>query len=209
MVCLQWNNMEPPLALGVAPVGYSQPNYGALDENGTWTWVSEAYEELGAEQPVLFDDTDGFDLEAINDCKPDIILCAYSGITQEDYDALTAIAPVVPHLGIAWQTFWREQTMVEGTALGMAVEAQQLVDETDRLIADKIEEYGMFGYKGAVIMTGADDPSTFYTAPAHRPSRRLPHRPGNRVARQRQGARRVRTRRQHRPHPLLGEQYET
>ena len=58
--------------------------------------VSEAYEELGAEQPVLFDDTDGFDLEAINDCKPDIILCAYSGITQEDYDALTAIAPVVP-----------------------------------------------------------------------------------------------------------------
>lgn len=162
VVCLQWNNMEPPLALGIAPVGYSRPNYGALDGNGTWTWVSEAYEELGAEQPVLFDDTDGFDLEAINDCKPDIILCAYSGITQEDYDALTAIAPVVPHLGIAWQTFWREQTMVEGTALGMAVEAQQLVDETDQLIADKIEEYGTSGHKGAVIMTGADDPSTFY-----------------------------------------------
>ena len=52
--------------------------------------------------------------------------------------------------------------MVEGTALGMAVEAQQLVDETDRLIADKIEEYGTSGHKGAVIMTGADDPSTFY-----------------------------------------------
>lgn len=58
VVCLAWSNMEAPLALGIAPVGYSAPNYGLVDENGTWPWVTEAYEALGAEAPVLFDDTD-------------------------------------------------------------------------------------------------------------------------------------------------------
>lgn len=39
VVCLAWSNMEAPLALGIAPVGYSAPNYGLVDENGTWPWA--------------------------------------------------------------------------------------------------------------------------------------------------------------------------
>ena len=163
VVCLAWSNMEPPLALGVAPVGYSAPNYGLVDENGTWPWITEAYEALGAETPVLFDATDGFDLEAINDCEPDVILAAYSGMTQEDYEALSKIAPTVPFPKVAWQTFWREQTLTEGTALGKAAEAEKLVEDTDALIAQKREEYGIGeGVKGAMVMVGSGDLGTFY-----------------------------------------------
>lgn len=163
VVCLAWNNMEPPLALGIAPVGYSKPNYGYVDpDTQTWPWVADAYKELGAEDPVLFDDSDGFDFEAINDCKPDIILAAYSGVTEDDYEALTKIAPTVVFPEVAWQTFWREQTLTEGTALGMAAQAQELIDKTDELIAKKVKEYGTAGHKGAIIMTGGDDLSIFY-----------------------------------------------
>lgn len=162
VVCLAWSNMEAPLALGIAPVGYSAPNYGLVDENGTWPWITEAYEALGADAPVLFDDTDGFDLEAINDCEPDIILAAYSGMTQEDYEALSKIAPTVPFPKVAWQTFWREQTITEGTALGKAVEAEQLVRDTDELIAQKCKEYGVADVTGAMVMVGSGDLGTFY-----------------------------------------------
>lgn len=163
VVCLAWSNMEAPLALGIAPVGYSAPNYGLVDENGTWPWVTEAYEALGAEAPVLFDDTDGFDLEAINDCEPDIILAAYSGMTQEDYEVLSKIAPTIPFPKVPWQTFWREQTVTEGTALGKAAEAEQLVRDTDALIAQKRKEYGIGDdVKGAMVMVGSGDLGTFY-----------------------------------------------
>lgn len=163
VVCLAWSNMEAPLALGIAPVGYSAPNYGLVDENGTWPWVTEAYEALGAEAPVLFDDTDGFDLEAINDCEPGIILAAYSGMTQEDCEALSKIAPTIPFPKVPWQTFWREQTVTEGTALGKAAEAEQLVKDTDALIAQKRKEYGIGDdVRGAMVMVGSGDLGTFY-----------------------------------------------
>ena len=51
---------------------------------------------------------DGLDYEAISDSNPDIILAAYSGITQEEYDLLSEIAPVVAYPENAWQTLWRD-----------------------------------------------------------------------------------------------------
>ena len=51
-------------------------------------WVTEKLEELGAETPVLFDETDGIDFEAVAGTNPDVILAAYSGITEEEYEAL-------------------------------------------------------------------------------------------------------------------------
>ncbi len=51
---------------------------------------------LGVDAPNVFDDVDGLDFEAISDCDPDVILASYSGLTQEDYDTLSQIAPVIP-----------------------------------------------------------------------------------------------------------------
>ena len=92
---VNWANHEVPLALGVVPVGMAAANFGDDDGNGMLLWVEDRLEELGAETPVLFDETDGIDFEAVSDTNPDVILAAYSGLTQEDYETLSEIAPVV------------------------------------------------------------------------------------------------------------------
>ena len=106
---IAWGNHDVPLALGVVPVGVSKANYGESDENGLLPWTAEKYKELGVENPVVYDDVDGLDYEAISDSNPDVILAAYSGITQEEYDLLSEIAPVVAYPENAWQTLWRDQ----------------------------------------------------------------------------------------------------
>lgn len=97
-----WENQDTPLALGVAPVGVSAANYGMVTDNNLHPWTDEAFADLGVEKPVVFDDVDGLDFEQISDCNPDVILAAYSGMTQEDYDTLSQIAPVIPYKEKAW-----------------------------------------------------------------------------------------------------------
>lgn len=92
---VNWANQEVPLALGVVPVGMAAANFGDDDGDGLLPWVDERLQELGGEPPVLFDETDGVDFEAVANTNPDVILAAYSGLTQEDYDTLSEIAPVV------------------------------------------------------------------------------------------------------------------
>ena len=83
---VQWANHDVALALGVVPVGFSAANYGVQDDSGLLPWTAKKLKELGVEDPNVFQDTDGLDFEAISDANPDVILAAYSGITQEDYD---------------------------------------------------------------------------------------------------------------------------
>ena len=113
-----WENQDTPLALGVAPVGVSAANYGMVTDNNLHPWTDEAFADLGVEKPVVFDDVDGLDFEQISDCNPDVILAAYSGMTQEDYDTLSQIAPVIPYKEKAWQTSWREQTIENAEGMG-------------------------------------------------------------------------------------------
>ena len=68
-----WANHEVPLALGIVPVGMSKAAWGDDDDNGVLPWVEEKLDELGAETPVLFDETDGIDYEAVADTEPDVI----------------------------------------------------------------------------------------------------------------------------------------
>ena len=120
-------NHDVPLALGVVPAGVSKGNYGELDENGLLPWTAEKYKELGVENPVVYDDVDGLDYEAISDSNPDVILAAYSGLTQEEYDLLSEIAPVVAYPEGAWQTGWRDQITMNATAIGKKDEGDALV----------------------------------------------------------------------------------
>lgn len=99
-----WANHEVPLALGVVPVGMAAATFGDDNGNGMLPWVEEKLDDLGAKPPVLFDETDGIDFEAVSDTNPDVILAAYSGLTQEDYDTLSEIAPVVAYPEGPWAT---------------------------------------------------------------------------------------------------------
>ena len=125
--------------------------------------TNEAFADLGVEKPVVFDDVDGLDFEQISDCNPDVILAAYSGMTQEDYDTLSQIAPVIPYKEKAWQTSWREQTIENAEGMGMKPEGEKKVKEVEDLIAEKLEEYPQLeGIPTAFCWISADDFSTFY-----------------------------------------------
>lgn len=148
---IAWGNHDVPLALGIVPAGVSKGNYGELDKNGLLPWTAEKYKELGVEKPVVYDDVDGLDYEAISDSNPDVILAAYSGITQEEYDLLSEIAPVVAFPENAWQTHWRDQITINSTAIGKKAEGDKLVKELDTLIEQKSGEYSDLKGKTAVF----------------------------------------------------------
>ncbi|MET0735101.1 MAG: iron-siderophore ABC transporter substrate-binding protein [Microbacterium sp.] len=124
-----WANHEVPLALGVVPVGMSEATWGDDDGDGVLPWVEDQLEALGAETPVLFDETDGIDFEAVADTEPDVILASYSGLTQEEFDTLSKIAPVVAYPDIAWATPYEEMIRMNSAAIGLADEGEQLIDD--------------------------------------------------------------------------------
>jgi iron complex transport system substrate-binding protein len=148
---ISWANQDVPLALGVVPAGISEANYGVTDSSGLLPWTKEKFTELGVENPVLFKDTDGLDYEAISDADPDVILAAYSGITQEEYDLLSQIAPVVAYPTAAWQTFWRDQIIMDATGMGMKTEGEELVSNLEQLITEKTSAYPQIKGKTAAF----------------------------------------------------------
>lgn len=141
VVTIQWGNQDVALALGVVPVGFSEANFGVQDDSGILPWTSEKLDELGVTDPNVFQDTDGLDFEAISDAQPDVILAAYSGITQEDYDLLNEIAPVVAFPTSPWTTTWREQVLYNAKGMGMEEEGEQLIKDVEETIAEKIKDY--------------------------------------------------------------------
>ncbi|GAA0979126.1 iron-siderophore ABC transporter substrate-binding protein [Nocardiopsis tropica] len=153
---VNWANHEVPLALGVVPVGMAEANFGDDDDDGVLPWVDEKLDELGAETPVLFDENDGIDFEAVADTQPDVILASYSGLTQEDYDTLSDIAPVVAYPEGPWATSWRDIIRLNSQAIGLAEEGDQLIADLEQEIADVVAEYPQLEGKSAMFMTHVD-----------------------------------------------------
>lgn len=160
---VSWGNHDVALALNVAPVGVSKGNFGKLTAEGLAPWTKAAFEKLGVDQPIVFDDTDGLDFEAIASTQPDVILAAYSGLTKEDYQTLSKIAPVVAYPKAPWQTLWREQVLLNAKGMAMEKEGKELVKQTEALITKKLESYPeIAGKSAAFIWVNAADTSQFY-----------------------------------------------
>lgn len=167
-----WSNQEVPLALGIVPVGMAAMSWGDDDGDGVLPWVEARLEELGAETPVLFDETDGLDFEAVNDVAPDVILAAYSGLTQEDYDTLSKIAPTIAYPDVAWATSLQDTIMLNATALGFPAEGEALVETLEAEIDDTLAAHPALD--GARVLFSFIDPSDlsqigFYTSHDTRP----------------------------------------
>jgi iron complex transport system substrate-binding protein len=167
-----WANHEVPLALGIVPVGMSKATWGDDNDNGVLPWVEDKLTELGAETPVLFDETEGIDFEAVADTQPDVILAAYSGLTQEEYDTLSKIAPVVAYPEVAWGTSVQDMITLNSQALGLAEEGEELVGELDVKVKASLEAHPAL--EGKKILFSWIDPADmsqvgFYTSHDTRP----------------------------------------
>ncbi|ADG75468.1 periplasmic binding protein [Cellulomonas flavigena DSM 20109] len=161
---VNWGNHDVPIALGVVPVGFAASTYGDDDSDGVLPWTFEALEELGAtgdDLPVLFDETDGVAFESIANTEPDVILAAYSGLTEEDWTTLQQIAPTVSWPEFAWGTNWKDMALVNGEALGRKAQAQELVDDVlAQIEAALAERPEVEGTTFAYTWIDPADPST-------------------------------------------------
>ena len=157
---IAWGNQDVPIALGVVPVGVDSQvwSWDGGSGPGLYPWTTEALEALGADTPVIFDVTDGVDFEAIADTQPDVILAALSGISEEDYATLSEdVAPVVAYPDVPWYTSWRDQILINSTALGLAAEGKQLVTDIDKQITDATADAGFAGKTAAFFYATPSD----------------------------------------------------
>ena len=150
----------------------SKATWGDDDGDGVLPWVEDKLEELDAETPVLFDETDGIDYEAVADTKPDVILASYSGLTQEQYDTLSKIAPVIAQPGIAWGTSVEDMITLNSTALGLQGEGEALIEDLHAQTDAALEAHPAL--KDATLLFAYIDPSdlsqiSYYTAADTRP----------------------------------------
>ncbi|TDH39309.1 iron-siderophore ABC transporter substrate-binding protein [Pseudohoeflea suaedae] len=162
-----WANHEVPLALGVVPVGMARANFGDDDGDGILPWNRERLDELGGATPVLFDEGDGIDFEAVAATRPDVILAAYSGLSRSDYETLSRIAPVVAFPEAPWSTDWRATIRLDSVGMGMAAEGEALIARIEGEIAAEVAKHPQLAGKSAMFVTHLDttDLSTvnFYT----------------------------------------------
>ncbi|GAA3599589.1 iron-siderophore ABC transporter substrate-binding protein [Klugiella xanthotipulae] len=159
VVAWGWASADAALALGVIPVAIPFQAYGA-DANGVLPWIAEKIDELGADTPTVLPDATEAPLEAIAAAKPDVILASYSGITQDEYDLLSLIAPVVAYPDQPWSTPWRDVITTTGTALGQADEARTVVADIDAQVAEQAAAHPEF--QGVTIAQVWDFSGTFY-----------------------------------------------
>lgn len=156
-----WGATDAVLALGIVPVAIPSSEYGGGDNRIT-PWVEEALDELGAEEPVLLDNSSfQLSVEELLAADPDVLVASYSGLTQEEYDAVTAAGiPVVAPEEALWSTPWRDVITDTGRALGLEPEAEDILADLDQQIADAAAEHPEF--EGTTIAYADDDVDTFY-----------------------------------------------
>lgn len=154
-----WGSTEAALALGVVPVAIQTQSYGA-DADGVMPWVAQELTTLGASTPTLLTNGDAPPYEEIVAARPDVILAPYSGITSEQYDLLSQIAPTVAYTGKAWTTPWREVITMVGAALGRSEQASTLVSTLDATLADTAAAHPEL--TGKTVAAVWDAAGTFY-----------------------------------------------
>lgn len=135
IVTLGMGSAETAIALGTVPVGVEEYPWGS-DDSGYLPWIHDAITESGGELPSQFTGGAELNIEAILALEPDLILAPWSGITQQQFDALNGFAPVVAYEEKPWTITWEEQITVIGKAMGVQDKAAEEIAAIKSRFAD-------------------------------------------------------------------------
>ncbi len=137
------------LALGVDPVGTTEW-YGG-HPGAIFPWAKKALGDQPLPEKLGF--TDGLQFEKIAALRPDLILAVYSGLTSDDYEKLSQIAPTVaqPEGEVDWGSSWQEELQISGKAVGRPRRAADLEARTQRLLDDTAKAHPEFAGKTGVV----------------------------------------------------------
>lgn len=140
IVTLGQGSTETAIAMGHTPVGMEEYEWAA-DESGYTPWVHEAVKEEGDDLPEFVGEGEKLDMEKIVELDPDVILAPWSGLTQEQFDSLNEIAPTVAYPDKAWSIDWDQQIELIGKALGEEKQAQSMIKDLDKQLADEAKKH--------------------------------------------------------------------
>jgi iron complex transport system substrate-binding protein len=131
VVSLGYTEQDAILALGVVPVAVRYA-FGPEDDV-FFPWADEA---AGDAYPEILPRAE-VDPEQIAALQPDLIMAVTAGLTEDEYETLSAIAPTVvqPEEHIAFGTPWQEQTRITGEALGRPDRAEELIADVEEQVA--------------------------------------------------------------------------
>lgn len=161
VVTLGQGSTETSIALGTVPVGMEEYAWAA-DKSGYTPWVNKAVKDEGGKLPEFVGAGEELDMEKIVELEPDVILAPWSGLTQEQFDALNKIAPTVAYPDKAWSIDWDEQIEIIGKALGKDKEAKGLITDLDTQLADEAKKHPDWAdYSFSYIYTTPDTLGVF------------------------------------------------
>ncbi len=163
VVALGYTEQDTLFALGARPVAV---RYFFGDENSAvFPWAEAAAN--GAEPQVLNMPYGSLNYEAILALQPDLITAVDAGITQEEYDTLSQIAPTLAQPGeyIDFGTPWQERVRLIGRALGESERAEELVADLEARFEEVRAAHPEFADKSvAVTYQNSSGGYGFYTA---------------------------------------------
>ncbi|WP_062379810.1 ABC transporter substrate-binding protein [Demequina pelophila] len=144
VVTLGSHEHEYLYSLGVAPVAVPVSWQGY--DNGTGPWADEARLAVGAEPELFEPGSTTYDAEVIASFEPDLIVATYPNhtMTQEEFDLLSGIAPVVTRPATdadgnetaEWNVSLEDELMLLAQATGTTEKAEEVIAEIDALFAE-------------------------------------------------------------------------
>jgi len=156
VVSIGYNDQDAILALGVKPVAV---RYWFGDESDAiFPWAEDEFTSArGLESDPEILNMPELNFEKIAALEPDLILSVYSGITEDEYDTLSEIAPTVAQSGeyVDYGTPWQEQTRIIGRALGREERAEEVVADVEAQFAAAREQHPEFEGKSIVVASYA------------------------------------------------------
>lgn len=135
-----WSAQDVVIDLGIAPVGMPFFSYGG-GEDGVLPWTEAALAERGFELPVVLPNTTEPPLEAIAALQPDVIIAPYSGLSPEEYELLSHVAPVIAYPDKPWFASWQDVVTLTGRALGLSQEAEALIADTRAFLETEVAKH--------------------------------------------------------------------
>lgn len=150
------------LELGVTPIATTEW-YGE-QPSATWPWATEL---LGDAEPEVLTQSDGLEFEKIASLKPDLIVGPNAGLTEEDYDKLSAIAPTISSLPDteAYFSDWQEQTRLVASAVGRSALGEELIEGVEDAYAEAAAAHPEFAGLSATFSQGAPWEGNLYVYP--------------------------------------------
>jgi iron complex transport system substrate-binding protein len=141
------------LALGVVPVATTEW-FGGYP-GSVWPWAQDELDAIGAEAPASVGESGAISFERIAAARPDLILAVYAGLTDDDYEKLSAIAPTVAQPGdyVDYGVPWEELTVTVGRAVGKEAEAEAIVADVEAAFASAVEAHPELVGAEAVVAT--------------------------------------------------------